>query len=149
MDRVKRLKVRTWNFVVVLILGIFVLVYVLIQNWPHGVDFYIHLNERRKIVDLIKGGQLKIGKDGIANLPEEYRELALFGTVGVVEENSEMDVFFQLSKTKDDFESFVYCSGDGALIFRNKGLDKVLLPHKLIEHWFYVDSLESKSAKAN
>ncbi len=32
MDRLKRLKIKTWNFIVVLILGIFVLVYVLIRK---------------------------------------------------------------------------------------------------------------------
>jgi len=108
------------------------------------------VEEREAVVRLIQEGKLKIksvGNNDFVELPSEYGSLAVFGEAYVTKENGDLRVSFLVSKMKDDVEMFIYVSDAKPPLFKTRW-GEIAPPHKLREHWFYVNTMECH-AKTN
>ncbi len=105
------------------------------------IDFKLNLNDREKIVEMVKSGELynetSYGSH-LIKLPEGYKHLSKGGGEIVVEQEGETlkIFFFTFRGILDNFSGFAYISDDSKLLNTdfNGDFDQILIKK---DHWFW------------
>lgn len=105
-------------------------------------EFNEHLKDMEAVVEMIKKGELKVQSHSMVVLPEEYKSITVFGKIDVINNGNPLVLVFPLSKKKNDFDGFVFTSGNQYPIIKSSS-GRTYIVHKLKNSWFYLDTLET------
>jgi hypothetical protein len=112
------------------------------DNMNIALGFYF--KERTAVVDMIRKGEILPDRNGVAELPMQYKKLSADGNIYVDESAGLLTVFYLTSTKNDKVIGYIY-SGDNKTPSLSTNLGVGFNFKKIKDHWFYVKGNHAKT----